>query len=160
MIHVVGIADMKVSGNGSDILITHALGSCLGIAVYDPIARVGGLLHVMLPLSTVDPERAKENPYMFVDTGVPRLFLECYKAGAKKQRIVVKVAGGATSYGSEEDDIFQIGKRNIIMLRKLLWKNGVLIEACDVGGAESRTMSLEIGTGIVTVRSNGLVKTL
>lgn len=155
MKHIVGVADMKVSGNPDDVLITYALGSCLGIAIHDPVAKVGGLLHVMLPLSTIDPAKAKENPCMFVDTGVPRLFIECYKAGAKKERLIVKVAGGACMYGSEEEDRFQIGKRNFLMLRKLLWKNGVLIQASDVGSKESRTMSLHIGSGEVLLRFNG-----
>jgi len=114
----------------------------------------------MLPLSTTNPEKAKENPFMFVDTGVPKLFIESYKAGAKKGRLVVKVAGGACSRGNEEDDYFQIGKRNFIMLRKLLWKNGVLLKSYDVGGNGSRTMSLEIGSGEVMVKANGIAKRL
>ena len=125
-VHIVDVADMKVSAVKGDVLVTHALGSCLGIAIHDPAAHVGGLLHVMLPLSTIDPKRGKENPYMFVDTGVPKLFLECYKAGARKERLHVKVAGGACTRCDEEDDYFQIGKRNFIMLKKLFWKNGVL----------------------------------
>ena len=153
MRHIVGVADMKVSSSKGDVIITHALGSCLGIAIHDPVARVGGLLHVMLPLSTVNPSRAKENPFMFVDTGVPRLFIDCYKKGAKKERLIVTVAGGASSKG--EDDYFQIGKRNFTMLRKLLWKNGVLLKSHDVGGTNSRTMSLEVGSGEVAVRLNG-----
>jgi chemotaxis protein CheD len=152
---IIGVADMKISSNREDTLITHALGSCLGITVYDPVAGVGGLLHVMLPLSTIDPAKAAENPYMFVDTGVPKLFLESYKAGAKKERLVVKVAGGASTHAKEEDDYFQIGKRNFIMLRKLLWKNGVLIQAHDVGGTKSRTMSMDLNTGEVKLRING-----
>lgn len=155
MKHVVGVADVKVSGEKGDELITYALGSCLGITVYDPVAVVGGMLHVMLPLSTIDPSKAAQNPYMFVDTGVPRLFLACYRAGAQKQRMIVKVAGGACTGGSEEDDYFQIGKRNLVMLRKLLWRNGVLIKAQDVGGTASRTLTLDIGTGQVTVKANG-----
>lgn len=154
--HVVGVADMKVSTEAGDVLVTHALGSCLGIALHDPVAGVGGLLHVMLPLSTIDPAKAGLNPCMFVDTGVPRLFLECYKAGAEKKRLVVKVAGGACiGKADEKDDFFQIGRRNIVMLRKLLWKNGVLIEAEDVGGSHSRTMALEVGAGRALVRVNG-----
>lgn len=155
MRYIVGVADMKVSGDADDQIVTHALGSCLGIAIHDPVARVGGLLHVMLPLSTIDSEKAKANPCMFVDTGVPKLFIDCYKAGAQKQRLVVKVGGGACLHGSDDDDYFQIGKRNFIMLRKLLWKNGVLLNAHDVGGNESRTMSLDIETGEVTIKANG-----
>ena len=150
----VGVADLRVSANPEDILITHALGSCLGIVVYDPVAVVGGLLHVMLPLSTIDPDKARDNPCTFVDTGVPRLFVECYRLGAVKQRMVVKVAGGAcVQQSTNGDDYFQIGKRNIVMLRKLLWRNGVLLSAEDVGGTHSRTLSLHVGTGQVLVRS-------
>ncbi len=153
MKHIVGVADMKIACCRGDHLMTFALGSCLGIAIHDPVAGIGGLLHVMLPLSTIDPVKAAENPFMFVDTGVPRLFLNCYKAGAQKQRLVVKVAGGASLQGPGVEDHFQIGKRNVVMLRKLLWKNGVLLTAHDVGGTHSRTMTLEIGSGVVTVKT-------
>jgi chemotaxis protein CheD len=151
---------MKISAQPDDQLVTYALGSCLGIAIHDPVARVGGLLHVMLPLSTIDPAKATENPSMFVDTGVPRLFLACYQAGAQKQRLIVKVAGGASAHGDETDDHFQIGKRNFAMLRKLLWKNGVLLQAHDVGGTHSRTMTLTIGSGKVTLKAHGNITML
>ena len=154
--HIVQIADMKVCAKPGDRLITYALGSCIGFAVHDPAAGFGGLLHVMLPLSTVNPQKALENPCMFVDTGVPLLFRECYKAGADKGRIVVKVAGGAHTGENEEADRFQIGKRNILTLRKLLRRNGVPLRAQDVGGFQtSRTMSLEIGSGDVILKING-----
>lgn len=158
MRHVVGVGDMKVSADPSDQLITYALGSCLGITVYDPVAKVGGLLHVMLPLLTIDPKRAAENPCVFVDTGVPRLFHACYEAGALKRRVEVKVVGGAYTGASEEDDYFQIGQRNVVVLRKLLWRNGVLLAAEDVGGRISRTVELDIGTGQVTVKAYGQVR--
>ncbi len=151
---------MFISAERGDEIITFALGSCLGISIHDPVSCVGGLLHVMLPSSTIDPAKAIENPCMFVDTGLPRLFLDCYKAGAVKQRLVVKVAGGACVNGDSDNDYFQIGKRNFVVLRQLLWKNGVLIKAHDVGGSCSRTMSLEVATGRVSVRSNGVVNAL
>lgn len=156
MKHIIGIADMKISGSAGDLLITYALGSCLGISVYDPVARVGGLLHAMLPVSSVNPEKALKNPFVFVDTGVPQLFKAAYAAGARKERIILKVAGGATMKENESDDQFQIGKRNFTMLRKLLWKNNVLIESYDVGENYSRTMSLDIATGEVTLKINNL----
>lgn len=155
MRHIVGVADMKLSAQPGDELITYALGSCLGIAIYDPVVKVGGLLHVMLPLSTINTAKAAENPAMFVDTGVPKLFIECYKAGAQKPRLIVKVAGGASVHSSETGDHFQIGQRNFVMLRKLLWKNGVLLQAHDVGGAHSRTMTLDIDKGDVTIKTQG-----
>lgn len=151
----VGIAEMRISSCEEEVLITYALGSCLGIALYDPVARVGGLLHAMLPASAPHPEKARTNPAMFVDTGVPLLFHACYRAGAVKERIVVKVAGGASAHLGEGEDSFQIGKHNLLMLRKLFWKNGVLIQAQDVGGRLSRTMSLDVATGEVLIRSNG-----
>ncbi len=153
--YIVGVADMKIASKPGDTLITYALGSCLGIMIYDPVATVGGLLHVMLPDSASQTSNAKPNPYKFVDTGLPQLFKQCYQAGAVKERLVVKVAGGASSKESEAEDMFQIGKRNFLALKKLLWKNGVMIAAHEVGGNASRTVSLNIGSGEVVIKSNG-----
>jgi len=155
MKYVVNVADMKGSATREDTLITYALGSCLGITLYDPVARVGCLLHAMLPQSSIDPQKAADNPYMFVDTGVPELFRECYRLGGQKERLVVKVAGGSYAHNDEQDDYFQIGKRNFVVFRKLLWKNGVLLSAHDVGGRHSRTLSLDIDTGAVLLKVNG-----
>ena len=154
MKHIVGVADAKVSNDPEDVLITHALGSCLGVTVYDPVAKAGGLLHVMMPLSTINPQRAKESPYAFVDTALPRFFKEIYANGAVKSRLAIRVSGGA-SIGGNGNDRFNIGKRNYIVLKKMFWKNGVLIEAEDVGGTIPRTMSLEIGTGRVWLSTAG-----
>ncbi|HEB74149.1 MAG TPA: chemotaxis protein CheD [Candidatus Desulfofervidus auxilii] len=150
---VVGIADIKVSNNPEDTLITYALGSCIGVIVYDPVVKVGGLLHFMLPESKVNPQRAKENPYMFADTGVPLLFKTCYKYGAKKRRMIVKVAGGAEIM--DEAGYFNIGKKNYAVLRKIFWRNGVLIRAEDVGGMVNRTVELDIVTGEVRLKITG-----
>jgi chemotaxis protein CheD len=158
--YVVGVGDMQVTAGAQDVIVTYALGSCLGITIHDPVAHVGGMLHVMLPLSTIDPNKARENPCMFVDTGVPKLFLESYRLGASKSRLTVKVAGGASATGNGNDDYFNIGKRNITMLRQLLWKNGVLLKSWDVGGNESRTLTLDINNGEVSIRSNGKIKNL
>lgn len=153
---VVGIAEMRLAADPDTTLVTYALGSCLGIAVHDPVAGIGGLLHVMLPSSEIDRDRAHENPFMFVDTGVPEMFRACYRAGAAKERMVVKVAGGSYAAPDEAADRFQIGKRNVLTLRKLLWKNGVIVRAEDVGGQRtSRHMALHVGTGEVIVKANG-----
>jgi len=160
MLLTVGVGDLKISRDPADRIITHALGSCLGVTVYDPVARVGGLLHVMLPLSTIDAEKAITNPFMFVDTGVPRLFLDAYKAGARKERLIVSAAGGASPTGRDREDFFQIGSRNVVMLRKLLWKNGVVLKGSDFGTFDARTMWLDLATGDVTVRVNGVERRL
>ncbi len=160
MLLTVGVGDLKVSRDPADRIITHALGSCLGITVYDPVAKVGGLLHVMLPLSTIDASKALENPFMFVDTGVPRLFLDAYKAGARKERMIVAAAGGASPTGRDREDFFQIGSRNVVMLRKILWKNGVVLKGSDFGAFDARTMWMDLETGEVTVKINGAEKKL
>lgn len=151
---VIGVGDMQVTSDPAATLITYALGSCLGVAVYDPVARVGGMLHAMLPRSEIDPGKARTRPSVFVDTGVPALFRACYEQGASKHRLVVKVAGAATANGTSSDH-FQIGRRNVLVARQLFWKNSVLVHGQDVGGTLSRTMSLHVGSGDVIIRVAG-----
>jgi len=143
---------MKI-GQEVDTIVTHALGSCLGLMVYDPVAKVGGLLHAMLPLSKINPDKAKANPYMFVDTGVPTLFKALYEIGGQKTRMVIKAAGCGNPLGKNE--MFKIGERNYTVLKKLLWKNNILLESEDVGGALSRTVHFNIATGQTIISSNG-----
>lgn len=134
-------------------LITYALGSCIGISLYDPMVKVGGLLHFMLPESQIDLEKAQRNPWMFADTGIPLLFREMYKLGGDKKRIKVKVAGGAQVMDAE--GYFNIGKRNCMALRKILWKNNVFIHAEAVGGNVNRTVRLELSSGEFWVKTSG-----
>ncbi len=157
MRYIVVVGDMK-TGQKGDMIVTHALGSCLGLMVYDPKANVGGLLHAMLPLSKINPEKAKANPYMFVDTGVPALFKMLYELGGKKQRMIVKAAGCGNPLGKNE--MFKIGERNHTVLKKLLWKNNILLEKEDVGGTSSRTVHFDITTGQTVISSNGIKREL
>lgn len=150
---VVGISDLKVSSNPAESLITYALGSCIAVAVYDPAAKVGGLLHYMLPDSTLDAAKAKETPAMFADTGIPLLFKSCYKMGADKKRMVVKVAGGASIL--DESNFFRIGQKNIMAMRKLFWSNNVLIDAEDTGKNFNRTVRIDLGTGKFYIKRAG-----
>lgn len=150
--YTVGIADMRVVAQEEGTLVTHALGSCLGITSFDPVAQVSGMVHVMLPLSNIDPAKATQKPCMFVDTGVPHMFEEMFRLGGRMEHMVLKVAGGANIM--DANDRFKIGQRNHQTLRKLLWKNNLLIEAEDVGGEKSRTMTLDMTTGRVILRSN------
>ena len=151
------VGDMKI-GRSGDLLVTHALGSCLGLVAFDPMTKVGGLLHAMLPLSNINPEKALSNPAMFVDTGVPLLFKALYEQGAAKARLVVKAAGCGNPMGRNE--VFKIGERNYTVMKKLLWKNNILLEAEDVGGSASRTIHLEVSTGRVLLSSNGTKRPL
>ena len=156
---IVGISDLKVSNNPGDILVTFALGSCIAVAIYDPLVKVGGLLHYMLPDSTLDLKKAQDQPGMFADTGVPLLFKSCYRLGAEKKRIVVKVAGGASIL--DDTNFFRIGQKNITALRKIFWKNNVMIEAEDTGANYNRTVRLDLSTGKFLVKSSmGMMKEL
>ena len=105
---VVGVADMVASNDSSAEIVTYSLGSCLGITIYDPVKKIGGLLHVMLPDSKIDSAKAVTAPLMFVDTGVPRLFQAVYNLGADRSRLVVKVAGGAQLL--DQAGMFNIGE--------------------------------------------------
>jgi chemotaxis protein CheD len=144
---------MKVSNDPKEVLITYSLGSCLGVVVYDPLNCVAGLLHSMLPLSKLDPQKAQISPCMFVDTGVPLLFQEAYRLGAEKKNIIVKATGCSSLL--DEKGFFKIGERNFTVLRKLLWKNNILIEKQDIGGAQSRTLSIRVNSGEVKIKSAG-----
>lgn len=154
----VGIADMACSDQPTASLITYALGSCLGVTLYDPLAQVGGMLHLMLPYSKLNGDREVENPFMYVDTGLPQLFTQFYALGGRRERAVVKVAGGAQLMDSQGR--FRIGERNCIMLKKLLWKNNIAIAAEELGGGISRTMTLEIGNGRVVINTAGRLREL
>jgi len=154
MKYTVGVSDMKVSSAAGDVIVTHALGSCIGVAIHDPISSVGGILHYMLPMSKADIAKAEQNPFMFGDTGIPLLFEEAYKFGAKKESLRVVIAGGAQVF--EDRDFFDIGKRNTVIARKLFWKNNVMIAAEHVGGHAPRTMYLEIGGGTTFFTSRGV----
>ncbi len=150
---IVGIADMGITQDNEDGLITYSLGSCIGVAIYDPVAGVGGLLHYMLPESQLDPQKAQKNPFMFADTGIPLLFKEAYRFGASKNRIIVKAAGGSQIL--DDSGFFNIGKRNYMALRKILWRNNVLIKSEDIGGQVSRTVRLDLSSGKVWVKYSG-----
>jgi chemotaxis protein CheD len=149
----VGVGDCKVS-NATDILTTYALGSCIAVAIHDSVAAVGGLLHFMLPESSLNPDKARQNPFMFADTGIPMLFHAAYQLGAEKRRLVVRAVGGAQVM--DEKGVFNIGKRNHLALRKILWKAGVMIHGEEVGGTASRTVRLEVTTGRFWIRESGM----
>ncbi len=158
-LQVVGVADCGWSTAPGEILVTYALGSCIAVAIHDPVARVGGLLHYMLPEASLDRGKAALNPFMFADTGIPTLFEKAYQLGAQKNRLVTHVAGGAQVMG--DNGVFNIGRRNYLALRKILWKAGVLVHAEDVGGTASRTVRLDVATGRFLMRDgNGTEREL
>ncbi len=153
MQHTVGISEIAVTGKREDIIVTYSLGSCVGLTLFDPVAQVGGMIHCMLPLSKIDPAKAKQSPAMFADTGIPHLLRCVLDMGAEKKNLVAKVAGAAQLM--DEQGTFRIGERNYVVLRKVLWKNDILIAADDTGGTIARTMYLYMDTGRTMIKSRG-----
>lgn len=150
---IVDIADYQISNSPGDILVTYSLGSCVGVVIYDPVVRIGGMIHCMLPLSKVDRNKAEQRPAMFVDTGMQLMLNQLFDGGVRKSRLKIAVAGGA--HVLNDDSIFKIGERNFTVLRKILWKNSMLMNVQEVGGSISRTIRLHIGSGRFTIKSQG-----
>ena len=151
---MVKIANLQVVKGNSGTLVTHALGSCVGVSVFDPVAKVAGMLHFMLPNPKPgsDPP-ANLGPHAFASTAVPELFRAVYARGGDKSRLIVCVAGGAETL--QAGSAMKIGPRNWTMLRKLLWKNNVPIAASDVAGTTSRNLTLDLADGTVSVTKEG-----
>lgn len=154
---VVNISDMKLSADAEDVIVTYSLGSCLGVTAYDPKTHIGGMVHCLLPTASSARDRARENPFMFVNTGVAMMVRQLIDKGAEKQRLIFKAAGGANM---RSDTLFNTGARNFEALQKLLDRNGVTLSATDVGGTTPRTIFLHLDTGKMIIRSLGEGKEL
>ena len=150
----VNISDAKASKNPAEVLVTYALGSCIGLCLYDPQACIGGMLHCLLPNAKENPEKARQNPFTYADSGMNLLLEKLLSIGATKRRIQVSIAGGAKRLLTETD-AFDIGKRNYLAIRKGLWKSGLFVRAEDVGGSTPRTMYMHMADGSVIIRSGG-----
>ncbi len=155
---VVDIGDLKVACGGEDTIITYSLGSCLGLSIYDPRQRIGGILHSMLPLAKMDTAKADARPAMFTDTGIQLFLQTLFDQGSRKQDLILKAAGCASPL--DNGGHFRIGERNLAVLRKILWKNDLLLAGEDVGGDKARTFWLELATGRTVVRSQGVERDL
>lgn len=155
---IVGVADMRFSSHPDDLVITYSLGSCIGLTLFDTEKRIGGLVHCMLPLSKIDAAKASANPFMFIDSGVTTFLQALFDLGAQRKTLVAKVAGGAQIM--DEKGMFNIGERNNTVVRKMLWKNNILISGEDVGGSAPRTMSLDLATGKTLLKAGGTEREL
>lgn len=148
----VHISDMKVSRKPGVILATHSLGSCLGLTIYDPVARVAGLIHCLLP-KPMNKEKAELNPFMFVTTGVPAMIRSMYAQGAARERLVFKAAGCGRMLNVLNQ--FNTGERNQEALLQLLEFNDMSLAAGDLGGSNPKTVHMHVDTGLVLIRSRG-----
>lgn len=149
--HVVGIGEFAVSNRPGDLIVTHALGSCIAVCLWDPLTPVAGLIHVLLPESRINQVRAAEQPAAFADTGIPLLFQAAYKLGAVKSRLKVKLIGGAEIAGDNGSGTFNIGRRNALAAKNVLWRNAVLIDKEEIGGRTVRTVHMTVADGRVQV---------
>lgn len=150
---IISVSDAKISEDINTVLVTYSLGSCIAVTVYDPACRLGGMIHYQLPESSMDPQRAQDAPFMFADSGLTLLINKILQLGAAKSRLIVKAAGGAAMENGPKG--FDIGKRNFLALRKMLWQLGVMLKNHDCGGTKPRNMYLDIETGSVLVKSYG-----
>ncbi len=150
---VVGVGEVGVSNNPGALLTTYALGSCLGVTIFDPVTRTGGLLHTMLPDSSINLTKARQQPGMFMDTGLPALFRAAYGLKADKHRVQICVAGGAQVM--DQGAVFNIGQRNYAAFAAIIREHGLKLQAEHVGGLVSRTMTLNLANGEVRLKIGG-----
>ena len=147
----VGLADYKV-GSAPATIISYGLGSCIGISIYDPQTKIGGLLHIMLPDST--QSRPSENPAKFADTGIPLMLADILQLGASRSRLVAKLAGGAQMFAfANATDIMRVGARNAAAAKKILQDLRIPVLAEDTGGTYGRTVQIDLATGIYKVKT-------
>ncbi len=150
---VVGLGELKVSKEPSTVLMCLGLGSCVCVACYDPVAKVGGMAHVVLPNS--NGRALSPNP-KYADMAVPMLFEELQKNGALKTRMVIRLAGGAElSKAPGLDNAFKIGEKNQEAVKLALSKEGVKVKAEELGGGKGRTVRMYVDTGRVVVTTAG-----
>lgn len=149
---VVGIADMKMARR-EGMLITYALGSCVGICLYDAGTQLAALVHVMLPLNM---ETGRKSPLKYADTGIRETLRQMEARGAKKSRITAKIAGGARMFDVPGNgSLGNIGQRNIESVHMTLKREGIRLLKEDVGGSVARTLLFDASTGQACVRSYG-----
>ncbi len=144
----VGIADIKIS-ESPNVLRT-ILGSCIGICIYDKTTKIGGMAHIMLPRL----RNSKTNHLKYADTAIPVLITEMLDKGAKKEKLVAKIIGGATMFDVSVNSIMgEIGKNNVEMVKTVLKENNIKIIAEDIGGDHGRTIDFHLKNGNVKIKS-------
>jgi chemotaxis protein CheD len=147
----VGIGEWAISSDLDDSIKTYALGSCIAVIILDVKLGMAGLIHIALPDSTIDPERARELPGYFADTGLPLMIEEMKKRGTVRAHVRVKIAGGAAVM--DDKGIFDIGKRNLLAAKRILWKSSLGAVAEDTGGDISRTVTVRVRDGSTVISS-------
>lgn len=155
---VIGVGDLAVSNNASVTLTTYALGSCVGLVAYDPATRAGGMLHIMLPDSSISQEKATGRPAMFADTALPLFFRDLAGVKAERARLRLHLSGGACVLSGP--DTFKIGERNAAAVKAWLSAQGLRLAGSDLGGTVNRTLHLELATGRLSIKMPAVTNTV
>lgn len=150
-----GVGDWGVSTQLGETIKTIGLGSCVAVMIADPGLRIAGMVHIALPDSNLGKDRSRELPGYFADTGIDILFEGMKKIGypIHERKPTVKLAGGAAIL--DPNNTFNIGKRNILAIKRILWSKGLGSAAEDLGGTISRTVSIDVGGSDVKISSPG-----
>lgn len=149
----IGLGEYGVSDDPGTVLVASGLGSCVAVTLYDPVARLAGLVHAALPLNR---NGRKAMPGKYVDTGVMAVLEMLLERGAQRERLVVRAAGGSTMLNPPQAmHLLDIGRRNVAALELVLARENLALQAADVGGQMGRTVRLDVGTGRMTVRALG-----
>jgi chemotaxis protein CheD len=148
-----GVGDFGATNNPDEVLKTMALGSCVGLIVLEPASRTVGMAHIALPDSSINRTMAQKQAGRFADTAVPALLNLIEQQSKTRKDYIIKLVGGAQV--ARMKDTFNIGKRNILAVKKILWQMRLAPIAEDLGGQISRTVTVEAGTGKVILHSPG-----
>lgn len=148
----VGIGQIAISKNPLEVLVAYGLGSCIGVSAFDTQAKVGGMVHVLLPDSAGKIPDARE-PARFADTGVDLLIKRLTEAGAVPRRLIIKLAGGAAVLGPANAEKFKIGQRNAEAIKERLARHGLTPSSVDIGGTQGRTLEVFVESGKTFVRT-------
>jgi chemotaxis protein CheD len=148
---VIGMGDVAVSSSPKAVLTCIGLGSCIAVCAYDNVVKVGGMIHIVLPVHYSDKPAEYSK---FADTGVPLMLAKVIQNGGEKSRLIIKIAGGAQmTVAPGLKDTFKTGEKNLFQIMAALEKINVSLAAADVGGTLGRTVKLHIATGKVLVKT-------
>ena len=148
---VVGMGELVVTASPEAVLACFGLGSCVAVCIYDNLGKIGGMVHVVLPQNNGLPG---SNAAKYADTAIPLLLDEMVKKGSIRNRLIVKIAGGAQmTLAPGLRDTFKTGERNLAQIASVLQRERINLAAADTGGNIGRTVKLYIRTGIVTVKT-------
>ena len=152
-VKLVGIGGIDASMSAGEAVKTLALGSCVAVIILDPMTHCVAMVHVALPDSKVSIEKAQLLPGYFADTGIVALleFMKRTGASGNTRKYIVKLVGGANV--ADTNNTFNIGKRNALAIKKVLWQFGMGAVAEDLGGSISRTVTVDVNAGSVLISS-------